>query len=179
MTEKIYWDNLPTTIRVWVETTETLPEGVYACQRCKGTGTIQVGHADPGPNPAVKCGMCNGTQRIKKCKVCKENPVAVNERFRVCSSCSKKYMDHLSELEKRPEVICEFHNGAKECSTPELQEQNSNGHLVCDLESCQYAHRMYSKIASECSIRDKKGDDFCIRECLIREDCLMNKAGED
>ena len=139
MAEKIDWDNLPTTIKVWVETTERLPEGIYACQRCEGTSRVQVGHADPGPNPTVKCGMCFGTRRIKRCGECRENPVPSNSVLGLCKECEDRLMQHVLDLEKRTEIICTFPQWTKMCEHPEFQDSNSDGKLVCNLNGCEYA----------------------------------------
>jgi len=179
MFAEINWDLLETTIQVCVPTTETLPEGIYACPRCEATGRIEIGCRDPGPNKTLRCGMCNGTRKIKKCKMCQEKPVPFNDNLGICEICSKKYMDHILELEKRPEIICNYPDSAAQCPTRTLQEHNSNGHLVCDLDSCNHAQRMYSVYPSECIVRKTNGDDYCIYECVDREFCPMNKAGED
>ena len=177
MSEKIDWDALLRTIEVTVckTVTEKLPEGLYACPRCEGTGRIQVGHADPGPNPTIRCGMCNGTQKIKKCKVCRENPVALNDKYGMCNECSTKGMEHIIELEKRPEVICDFPQWITQCPHPGLQEFNSDRELVCDLELCEYSQRKLSVYPSECIVRKTNGDAYCL-ECVDREICPMDKA---
>lgn len=139
MTKKVNWKYLPTTISVWVETIEELPEGVYACPQCKGTGRIQVGHADPGSNPTVKCDMCSGTQKIKKCVECGTNPVPSNDNSGLCKDCEIDRIDHVLELEKRPEIICKFPNEEGICANYVVQECNSDGKLVCDPKECEYA----------------------------------------
>ena len=140
MTETIDWDNLPTTTKVWVETTERLPEGVYACPRCEGTGRIEVGHADPGPNPSVKCGMCNGVRVIKRCEKCRGNPVPTNSVLGLCKDCEEQLMKDTVELEKRVEIICDFPEEKGICAHSEFQRCNSKGNLVCDPDSCEYAN---------------------------------------
>lgn len=176
MTEKIYWDSLQKSIEVWVKTIQALPDDLYACPRCEGTGRIQVGHADPGPNPTIKCGMCNGSQMIKKCNICQENPVPSNDRACMCHECNEKYLNRVLEFEKRPEIVCNFPQLAVKCPTPDLRETNSNGNLVCDLELCDFAQRKYGVYPEECIVRMTNGDDYCINECVDREICPMNKA---
>ncbi|MCK5012553.1 MAG: hypothetical protein KAS66_01935 [Candidatus Omnitrophica bacterium] len=139
MTEKIDWDNLPTTIKVWEENTKQLIPGLYACPRCEGTGRVQVGHADPGPNPTVKCGMCMCTKMIKKCGECQENPVPSNSILGLCKECEDNLMQHILDLEKHIEIVCTFQEESETCGHPELQESNSNGKLVCDIKGCEYA----------------------------------------
>lgn len=140
MKKKIDWDNLPTLISVWVETIKKLPDGLYACPRCEGTGRVEVGHADPGPNPTVRCGMCNGTRAIKKCKECRTNPIPANSTLGLCDECEKKAMQHILNLEKRVEIVCTFPQWSEMCGHPEFQECNSKGKLVCDLKGCEYAN---------------------------------------
>ena len=149
MTEEIDWDDLQSTIKVWIETTERLPEGVYACPRCEGTGRVQVGHADPGPNPTVKCGMCNGARAIKKCKECRDNPIPANNVLGLCNECENKAMQHILDLEKRTEIVCTFPKESGICAHSEFQECNSDGKLVCDLNGCEYASLPLTSVKSE------------------------------
>ena len=104
MTEKIDWESLLKTINVWVETAQALPDDLYACPHCEGTGRIQVGHADPGPNPTIKCGMCNGTQIIKKCHTCQINPIPSDSRSCMCNKCETERLEHLMNIEKHTEI---------------------------------------------------------------------------
>ena len=149
MTEEIDWDNLPTAIDTWVISTKNLPEGIYACPRCEGTGRVQVGHADPGPNPTVKCGMCNGARAIKKCKECQTNPIPANDVPGLCDECEKKAMQHVLDLERRTEIVCTFPKESGICAHSEFQECNSKGKLVCDLNGCEYASLPLTSVKSE------------------------------
>ena len=149
MAEEIDWENLPTAIDTWVISTKNLPEGIYACPRCGGTGRVQVGHADPGPNPTVKCGMCNGARAIKKCKECRDNPIPANNVLGLCNECENKAMQHILDLEKRTEIVCTFPKESGICAHSEFQECNSDGKLVCDLNGCEYASLPLTSVKSE------------------------------
>ena len=177
MTENIDWDSLKKSIKVWVKTNQALPDDLYACPRCEGTGRIQVGHADPGPNPTIKCGMCNGTQMIKRCFTCRENPISSSSRSGVCDECETKRLEHLVEIEKRPEVICIFPKGRTQCPSPEHQEFNSDGNLVCDLELCEYSCRKRGVYPAECIVKMTYGEEYC-KTCVDREQCPWKEDSE-
>ena len=170
MTEEIDWNDLQSTIKVWVETTERLPEGLYACPRCEGTGKIQVGHADPGPNPTVKCGMCMGTKKIKRCGKCQKNPVPSDDVSGLCDECERKAMQHVLDLEKRTEIVCTFPKESGICAHSEFQECNSNGKLVCDLNGCEYATLPLTVYPEECIVRQTNGEEYC-ETCVDKEIC--------
>lgn len=160
MSEKIDWDNLPTAIDTWKVTTKNLPEGLYGCPRCEGTGRVQVGHADPGPNPTVKCGMCNGVRAIKKCKECQVNPVPANSIMELCDECEGKKMQHILDLEKRPEIVCNFPQWITSCPHPVAQETNSDGNLVCDIDVCEYAIKKSTERGDESMEHESKTENI-------------------
>lgn len=49
--------------------TKKLPEGVYACPSCHGSGRVTTIYRDPSPNKTGQCGTCRGTGEITKCKI--------------------------------------------------------------------------------------------------------------
>jgi len=139
MSEKVDWNSLSTTLKSYTTITKKLPAGLYACPRCEGSGRIPLGTRHVGPHPTIMCGMCQGTRIIKRCKICKENPIPHNIPSGMCYECTKARMKHLIELEYRPEIICNFPQWTMNCPNPELQEQNSKGNLVCSLDDCEYS----------------------------------------
>jgi len=177
MNEKVDWDSLPTTIEVWVRDTKQLQEGDYACPRCEGTGRVQLGHADPGPNPTVRCGMCGGTQVIRKCKECHTNPIPLNNISNLCNECEDKALQHILDLEKRPEIVCSFPQSEGICGHSELQECNSIGNLVCDINKCEYASSPLTAFIEECIVKKIKGEEYC-KTCVDRENCPWNNIEE-
>lgn len=136
MNEKIDWESLDTTIKVCTPVIKELPEGLYRCPRCNGKGRIEIG---ANRRPTFMCGMCGGSGTIKKCKSCKDNPVASTDSMGLCNECAHARMDFLLELENRPEIICNFPQWTENCPNPHLQEANSKGNLVCGLELCEYS----------------------------------------
>lgn len=171
MTEIIDWGSLERTIERHTTFTEKLPEGLYACPRCGATGRILLGSRPTGPHPTAMCGMCRGTRIIKRCKDCKENPIPHNDSVGLCNECAHKRMDHLLELDKRPEIICNFPQWTMNCPNPELQEQNCKKALVCGLESCQYSHPPAPLSPEKCEVI-KTNPNYC-KVCIHKDFCKV------
>lgn len=84
----------------------SLPDNVYACPHCAGSGEIEIGHRDgwsgginvTGPIMA-KCGVCQGTKAVVPCKKCgflmPDNEH--NRKYRICFDCYTK--QHIRKLE--------------------------------------------------------------------------------
>lgn len=174
MTEKVDWDNLPTAIDTWIRSTKNLSKGLYGCPRCEATGRIQVGHADPGPNPTVNCGMCNGTRVIKRCGKCQENPVPSDSVLGLCNECEEHLMKDILELEKRVGIVCSFPEEKGICAHSEFQKCNSKGKLVCDPDSCEYANIPLTVYPEECIVRQTNGEEYC-ETCVDKEICPWKK----
>jgi len=47
--------------------TEKLPDGIFICPHCYGSGKVTEIYKDPGPNKMGKCHICDGTGEIIKC----------------------------------------------------------------------------------------------------------------
>lgn len=100
-TEKIEWDKLETkrtvvTYQEPIYEEKQLPEGVYTCPMCYGSGRITEIYRDPGPNKMGKCWMCHGTGEITKCPNCKIKPVPNKQKIQECVDC----FEHTSKLKR-------------------------------------------------------------------------------
>ena len=88
--ENIEWDKLEKTRVERVVSTKFiekhLPEGVYACPHCDGSGKIMEIHRFRPPHKYMECGMCMGTGEIRKCHICNINPVPNIEK-QECIDC--------------------------------------------------------------------------------------------
>lgn len=90
--EKFEWDKLIETKRTErvVSTTfveKILPDGVYVCPNCYGSGCVTEIYRDPGPNKMKKCPMCKGLIEITKCPTCNNNPVPNSNPVEECIDC--------------------------------------------------------------------------------------------
>ena len=95
--EQIKWDKLEThrtvenTVTTYIE--KVLPEGVYVCPHCYGTGKAVIGHSFRDGDIYTICGMCKGTCEIRKCPKCNINPVPNLVTQQYCVDCHQKYME--------------------------------------------------------------------------------------
>lgn len=78
--------------------TKKLPEGVYVCPACYGSGRVVTVYRDPGPNKTGECFMCCGTGEIKKCKHpdCNE-PIPADDAWTQNGLCSEHEREYIRE----------------------------------------------------------------------------------
>lgn len=67
--DELDWSKLETehTVYIQVPQVKKLPEGIFVCPECRGSGRRTAAYRDPGPNKMDKCFMCDGTGEIVKC----------------------------------------------------------------------------------------------------------------
>lgn len=126
MSNKIDWSKL-SKIRTVKKVTTTyeekqLPEGVYACPQCEGSGRVMTVHSMFGPHQYGKCGMCNGTGEIIKCETCNTNPVPNNANwyfYPICHDCHNiKIKKLIAENDKM-----KYHGGRIESNKTDLKHE--------------------------------------------------------
>ncbi len=79
--------------------TKKLPEGVYACPVCYGSGRVTMAYRDPGPNKTGECWTCRGTGEIKKCKHpdCNE-PIPADNAWTPYGLCMEHEREYIKQL---------------------------------------------------------------------------------
>lgn len=101
MREQIDYNTLEKTrlVRESTYRTKKLPEGVYACPFCYGSGRVTTVYRDPGPNRTGQCYTCGGTGEIKKCKHpdCNE-PIPADDAWTPYGLCMNHEKEYLKEL---------------------------------------------------------------------------------
>jgi DnaJ-class molecular chaperone len=101
--KEINWNDLETerTIAKRVFETKKLPDGVYSCPACYGSGRVVMIYRDPGPNKYMSCGTCDGTGEIIKCKKegCEE-PVPNNKHWYPDGLCTKHERERIDTIMK-------------------------------------------------------------------------------
>ena len=95
------WDKLETRRTEEITTTtyteKILPEGVYACPHCNGTGKAEIGYSFRDGIIYTTCGMCKGTGEIRKCTQCNINPIPNDDNTSRCYNCNKVYYKQLTD----------------------------------------------------------------------------------
>jgi DnaJ-class molecular chaperone len=110
MDNNIIWETLQKsrTVTETIHYEKELPEGVYACPNCQGSGQSMSVHRTFGPHGYSKCGICAGTGEIIKCDNCKTNPVPNNPNwffYPICHVCNDlKLKQHLKELTDKEKI---------------------------------------------------------------------------
>ncbi len=100
--EKIDWNNLnkKRTVEILNKPTyieKQLPDGVYACPHCEGSGKVVIGHSFLYGDIFAKCGMCKGCGEIQKCLQCNINPIPNDDSTTICRDCNEIKMQKLRE----------------------------------------------------------------------------------
>lgn len=106
--QKIEWDKLykERTVKIYpapIIERKQLPEGVYLCPECLGDGKVIDIHRMFGKHTYRKCPMCSGIGEIRKCDVCKENPIPNGDEELIrCIFCFEKHSaERIEDFNKR------------------------------------------------------------------------------
>ncbi len=104
---KIDWNNLQKERSVPITTfkLKKLPNDVFACPNCYGSGKVTIVFRDPGPNRMGTCYVCDGTGEIIKClhPDCDE-PVPNESNWYSNKLCAKHEREYIDKLVKENHV---------------------------------------------------------------------------